>query len=263
MSRDYSYVGKYLAGERCRQGQGSAGLRQRHQAPRACCTPSCCSARSPHGIVTAIDTSAAQVSARRGEGCSRAFNAPDTLYSRYRLMPGQESCPEDEDAVLEARALLSATASPPWSPPHRPSPTRPCVSSGSATTSCPRCLSPDESLERSDVPLHSAGQSAAPVPVRSRRAASPQSGGACHHDLHKDAAHPSGRHGAARVSGRLRRLGEPHHLDREPVAGSVRRQDGGRRPSGAQFLQPGESNGGPRAALSFRIAPKRSRSRAR
>ena len=49
----------------------------------------------PHGIVTSIDSAEAETL----PGVIRvfsAFNSPSTAYSRYRLMPGQGSCPEDE-----------------------------------------------------------------------------------------------------------------------------------------------------------------------
>ena len=49
----------------------------------------------PHGIVAGIDASEAE-SLPGVVAVFSCLNTPDTAYSRYRLMPGQESCPEVE-----------------------------------------------------------------------------------------------------------------------------------------------------------------------
>ena len=108
----------------------------------------------PHGIVAAVDTSRAEALL----GVVRVFSCldtPETPYSRYRLMPGQKYCPDDEtllsrhvryvgDRVAAVVATSQAAAN---------------AAARLVTVSydeLPALLSPDESLT-SDVCLHPRG----------------------------------------------------------------------------------------------------------
>ena len=108
----------------------------------------------PHGVVAAIDTSRAG-SLPGVVGIFSCLDAPDTPYSRYRLMPGQDLCPEDETLFSRhVRSIGDRVAA--------------VVATSQAAANAavrlidvtydelPALVTPDESL-RSDVRLHAGG----------------------------------------------------------------------------------------------------------
>ena len=95
VSRDFFYVGKYLpSSDAAAKAKGALVYGSDIKIPNMLYARLLLS-EIPHGIVAAIDSSEAESlpGVVRVFSC---FNTPDTPYSRYRLMPGQESCPEDE-----------------------------------------------------------------------------------------------------------------------------------------------------------------------
>ncbi len=95
MSRDFSYVGTYLpTSDAAVKARGALVYGSDMKVPNMLHARLLLS-EIPHGIVAGIDAS--QAEALPGVvAVFTCFNTPDTPYSRYRLMPGQESCPEDE-----------------------------------------------------------------------------------------------------------------------------------------------------------------------
>ena len=155
MSRDFFYVGKYLPScDAAAKAKGALVYGSDIKIPNMLYARLLLS-EMPHGIVTAIDSSEAESlpGVVRVFSC---FNTPDTPYSRYRLMPGQESCPADEtlfsrhvrfvgDRVAAVVANSQAIANA-------------AVRLIRVTyEELPALLTPDESLQRSDVRLHPGG----------------------------------------------------------------------------------------------------------
>jgi xanthine dehydrogenase molybdenum-binding subunit len=155
MSRDFFYVGTYLpSSDAAVKAKGTLVYGSDIKIPNMLYAKLLLS-EIPHGIVTAIDFSEAESlpGVVRVFSC---FNTPDTAYSRYRLMPGQESCPEDETLfsrhvrfVGDRVAAVVATSQ--------------AIASAAVRLirvtyeALPALLAPDESLQRSDVRLHPKG----------------------------------------------------------------------------------------------------------
>jgi len=155
LSGDSSYVGTYLPGsDAAVKARGALVYGTDIKMPGMLYAKLLLS-EIPHGIVADIDASQAEAL----PGVVRVFswfNTPDTSYSRYRLMPGQESCPEDEtlfarhvrfagDRVAAVVATSQAVANA-------------AVRLINVTyEELPALLTPDESLKRTDVRLHPEG----------------------------------------------------------------------------------------------------------
>jgi CO/xanthine dehydrogenase Mo-binding subunit len=95
VSADFSYVGTYLPGsDAAIKARGALVYGSDIKLPNMLYAKLLLS-EIPHGIVAGIDASRAE--ALPGVvAVFTCFNTPDTPYSRYRLMPRQKSCPEDE-----------------------------------------------------------------------------------------------------------------------------------------------------------------------
>ena len=155
MSRDFSYVGKYLPNcDAAVKARGALPYGSDIKLPGMLYAKLLLS-EIPHGLVAAIDTSEAE-SLPGVVSVFSCFNTPDTAYSRYRLMPGQQSCPEDETLfsrhvrfVGDRIAAVVATSQ--------------AVANAAVRLirvtydELPALLTPGESLKRSDVRLHPQG----------------------------------------------------------------------------------------------------------
>ena len=155
MAGDYSYVGNYLPlPDALAKARGALVYGTDVRLPGMLYARLVLS-EVPHGIVTGIDTAAAEALSGVVAVFS-CFDTPDTHYSRYRLMPGQDSAPEDETLfsrhvryVGDRVAAVVATSQ--------------AVATAAARLvrvgydELPALLTPDESLQRDDVRLHPGG----------------------------------------------------------------------------------------------------------